>query len=217
MERPFVEEEVKKVIWSIEDDKALGPDGFTMAFYKVCWEVVMKDVMETMGDFHKNALLDKGNNATYISLIPKKKGAYQIKDFQPISLVGNMYIIISKLLACKLKEVVKDIISPTQCAFLGGKQSIDGVLIVNECIYAMLKRGNSGVLCKLDLEKAYDHVNWDFLDYMLRRLRFGCIWCEWMKKCYGIVFFSLLNGSLVEYFHDSRGLKQGIPCLCFCL
>lgn len=66
-----------------------------------------------------------------------------------------------------------DIISLNHSAFIGGRQSVDGVLIVNECINEMVKNGRSGVLYKLDMEKAYDRVNWDFLDYMLGRFGFG--------------------------------------------
>lgn len=67
-------------------------------------------------------------------------------------------------------------ISPNQSAFLEGRQSMDGVLVTNECFDAVLKNGEKDVLYKLDLEKAYDRVNWKFLDYMLRRMNFGNRW-----------------------------------------
>lgn len=96
--------------------------------------------MATMEDFHKEAFLDKGSNTTFICLIPKKEGADLIKDFRPISLVGSMYEIISKVLGFHLKEVIKNIISPNQSVFIGGFQSsIFGVLIANECIVAPMR------------------------------------------------------------------------------
>lgn len=128
-----------------------------MAFYKSCWDI-QQDVLKTQEDYHKYAFLDKGSNAMFISLIPKKEGVEEIKDFRPISLVGSTYKIESKVLVCCMKEVMNDIISPNQSAFLGGRQSIDGVLNANECINDIMKRGSSGVLCKLDLEKAHDRV-----------------------------------------------------------
>lgn len=86
------------------------------------------------------------------------------------------------------------------------------MLITNECIDAVLKNENARILCKLDLEKVYDRVHWDFLDYMLGRLGFGKKWRKWMKKCYGTAHYSVLvNGSLVEHFHGFRGLQQGDP------
>lgn len=66
-------------------------------------------------------------------------------------------------------------------------------------------------MCKLDLEKVYDRVNWEFLDYMFGRFGFGMKWRKWMKKCYRSAHFSILvNSTVVEHFHASRGLDKGI-------
>lgn len=167
--------------------------------------------MDTVKNFHDESFLDQGSKATFISLIPKSENATKISDYRPISLVGSIYKIISKALACILKAVLGgDIISPNQIAFLGGRQIADGVLVANECIDAVIKSGTSGILCKLDLKKAYDRVNWEFLDYMLERIGFGKKCQKWMKKCYGSAhFFVLVNGTIVDHFHGSRGLRQG--------
>lgn len=96
---------------------------------------------------------------TYIALIPKREGADQLSDFRPVSLVGSIYKIISKCLAQRLKEVLLVLISREQGAFLQGKTMADGVLCANELIDGVIRDEKPGVLCKLDLEKAYDHVN----------------------------------------------------------
>lgn len=88
-------------------------------FNKLCWEIVKKDMMTTLEDFDKEAFLDIGSNTTFISFIPRK-GADLIKDFRPISIVGSMYKIISKVLACHVNEIMNDIISPNQSAFIEG-------------------------------------------------------------------------------------------------
>lgn len=64
LERPFEEEEVKKVVWMMDGDKAPGPDDFTLAFYKTCWEVIKGDLLLVLKDFHETCFLDKGSNAT---------------------------------------------------------------------------------------------------------------------------------------------------------
>ena len=77
------------------------------------------------------------------------------------------------MLANRLKKVVGKVVSSTQNAFVEGRQILDAALIANEAIDSMLKRNESGVLCKLDIEKAYDHLNWNFLLLVLQRMGFG--------------------------------------------
>ena len=93
-----------------------------------------------------------------------------------------------------------------------GKQILDYILIASESIDGKLKSGVLGVLCKLDVEKAYDHVSWDFLMYMLQRYGFLEKWRKWIRYCISIVKFSILiNGSPSDFFGSSRGLWQGDP------
>jgi hypothetical protein len=159
LEREFEEEEVRKVVMAMEGDKAPGPDDFSIAFFQVCWEVVKEDIMKIFREFHAKGKFEASLNSTFISLIPKIPSASEMKDFCPISLVRSLYKIITKVLANRLKEVLDKVISKTQSAFIKGRQILNPILIANESLDSRCRSGEPGILCKMDVEKAYDHVN----------------------------------------------------------
>jgi exonuclease III len=212
LERPFDREEVIQVLQNLEGDKAPGPDGFTMAFFQKCWRIVEVDVMAFFGEVYEYGKFERSLNATFISLIPKKINAVNIRDFRPISLIGCIYKLLAKVLANRLALVLDGIISESQNSFVGGRKILDSVLIANECVDSRIKSHIPGLICKLDIEKAYDHVNWDCLYTLMDRMGFGAKWISWMRACTSTVRFSVLvNGSPTGFFESSRGLRQGDP------
>ena len=208
LDRSFTEEEVWEVVKVMAGDKAPGPDGFSMAFFKGCWATVKEDMMAVFHEFHAKGSLTRSINATVLVLIPKKPGAVECKDFRPISLIIGVYKIIAKVLANRLKMVLEKLISDSQNAFVGGRQTLDSVLIANESLDSRLKASIPGVLCKLDIEKAYDHVNWNFWIYLLRRCGFSAKWRQWIFACISTACFSILvNVTSTSFFPRTRGLR----------
>ncbi len=110
LERPFELEEVVQVLKDVQGNKASGPDGFTMAFFQKCWNVLEKDVMDFFGEVHMYCKFEKSLNTTFLSLIPKKVDATNIRNFHPISLIGSFYKLLSKVLANRLRLVLDDVI-----------------------------------------------------------------------------------------------------------
>ncbi|KAJ9685117.1 hypothetical protein PVL29_017229 [Vitis rotundifolia] len=212
LEVPFMEEEVYGVLLGCSGDKAPRPNGFSMAFWQFAWDFVQDDVMSFFREFYDHSKFVKSLNAIFLVLIPKKVRAKDLRDFRPISLVGSLYKWLAKVLANRLKKVVGKVMSKAQGAFVEGRQILDAVLIANEAIDLVLKNNENGILCKLDIEKTYDNVDWSFLLTVMQKMGFGEKWIGWIKWCISIVSFSVLvNGTSKVFFQSSRGLRQGDP------
>ena len=121
------------------------------------------EVIGFFKEFHDNARFVKNLNTTFLVLIPKKQSVEDFKDLRPISLVGVLYKILSNVLANRIKRVMDKVISKSQNAFVEGRQILDAVLIANELVDSSLRRKKCGLVCKLDIEKAYDSISWEFL------------------------------------------------------
>ncbi|GKV10568.1 hypothetical protein SLEP1_g21912 [Rubroshorea leprosula] len=212
----FTEEEVKKAVWDCGVTKAPSPDGFNFQFIREMWEVLKEDIMGFIQEFHENGKLVRGLNESFIVLIPKKENPLELEDFRPISLIGAMYKILTKILTNRLSRVMQEIIGEQQTAFVKGRQLMDGVVVANEVIHEVRRKRKSSFVFKIDFEKAFDKVSWKFLDYMLERMGFDSKWRGWIQECLSTSRVSILvNGSTTNQFSVSQGLRQGDPLSLF--
>ena len=159
LELLFTEEEIHSILMEMNGDKAPGPDGFTVAFWQTCWEFVKEEIVDLFKEFYDQRSFAKSLNTTFLVLIPKKGGAEDLGDFRPISLLGGLYKLLAKVLANRLKKVLEKVVFGDQNAFVRGKQILDASLIANDVIDLWHKRKEKGLICKLDIEKAYDNIN----------------------------------------------------------
>ncbi|CAN4100742.1 unnamed protein product [Withania somnifera] len=142
-------------------------------------------------------------NASFIALISKKKGVEELRDYRPISLIGSVYKLLVKVLAERMKKVMASLVFGQQSAFLKNRQIIDATIIANE----------AGILFKMDMEKAFDQLNWAYLVNILKQIDFGE---RWIYFCISTGKFSvLINRSPVGFFSIQKGLKQGGPLFPF--
>jgi len=143
--------------------------------------VFQVSIVAAIKRFEHSRKLARGFNASFVALIPKKTDPLIISDYRPLSLLGCLYKIIAKLLANRLSQVMSKIISVNQLAFLKGRQIVDSVLIANEIANYAKRKGMKLMLHKVDFEKAFDSVNWDFLISIMEQMGFGRKWCDWIK------------------------------------
>jgi len=208
----FRVEEVKEVVWQCEGAKSPGPDGFNFNFIRKRWEFIKEDIVNVMALFHDIGVVPKGCNASFVALIPKVKDPSKLEQYRPISLVGVIYKVIAKVLAGRIKKVINSVVEESQSAFLKGSGILDSVLMANEALEDLKRGGKSGLCLKVDFEKAYDSVRWDFLYDMLYKLGFHNKWIMWMRGCMESSTVSVLvNGSPTEEFKPTKGLRQGDP------
>ncbi|MCH80987.1 LINE-1 reverse transcriptase like [Trifolium medium] len=212
LSKPFTGEEIEEMVKSSDGSKSPGPDGFNFAFFKSFWDLMKFEVRIMFDQFHGNACLPKSLFSYFITLIPKVKSPQSLSEFRPISLLGCLYKLVSKVLAARLAKVIGSLILKTQSAFIKGRSLVEGVVAVNEIIDFAKKSRESCLIFKVDFEKAYDSVDWGFLDYILRRFGIGDKWRAWMWACVCSGSMSVsVNGSPTEEINIMRGLKQGDP------
>ena len=183
-----------------------------MAFWQNCWEFVKEEVLDMFKEFYEQNSFIKSLNNTFLVLLPKKGGAEDLGDYRPNSLLGGLYKLLAKVLANRLKKVIGKVVSSDQNAFIMGRQILDASLIANEVIDSWQKMGKKDLICKLDIEKAYDRINWQFLLKVLQKIGFGPKWLGWMRSCISTAKFSILvNGVPTGFFSSSKGMRQGDP------
>ena len=209
----FSMDEVSQALKQMYPTKAPGPNGMSAIFYQTYWDIVGPEVTQAILSILYSGYLLRKINYTHIALIPKVKNLENITDFRPISLFNVIYKIVSKVLANKLKKVLPFVISEAQSAFVQSRLITDNFLVAFEVMHSMsLKRkGQKGQMgLKLDMSKAYDRVEWVFLENIMRSMGFAEDWIRLIMMCLSSVSYSvLINGKQCGYFTASRGIRQG--------
>jgi hypothetical protein len=176
------------------------------------WDIFKGEVRIMFDQFHGIGSLPKSFTNYFVALIPKINSPFSLGDFRPISLLGCLYKVVAKVLTVILAKVMDRLVAPTQSAFIKGRQLVDGVVVINEVVDLARRNGQSCLIFKVDFEKAYDSIEWSFLDYMLGKFGFCTKWKEWIRACVFAGSMSvLINGSPTEDINIQWGLKQGDP------
>ncbi|XP_043696713.1 uncharacterized protein LOC122647354 [Telopea speciosissima] len=206
-------EEIRRVVLSLKDSKAPGPDGFGAGFYKHSWEVIGEELTNAVQWFIANSFMPHSINATFITLVPKYGDVSTFAGFWPIALCNLLYKIITKIPSNRIQHVIGSVVSHNQSAFIKGRSIVDNILVCHDIVRGIEQKATSPTaVLKVDLHKAYDSLSRKFLFDVMGRMGFSDKFIGWVKACVTTPMFSvLINGSPAGFFGGGRGIRQGDP------
>ncbi|GKF29577.1 RNA-directed DNA polymerase, eukaryota, reverse transcriptase zinc-binding domain protein, partial [Tanacetum coccineum] len=195
----------------IDDNKAPGPDGFSAHFFKKAWHTVGREVCDAVKDFFVNEKILREINSTLIALDPNIQTPLKVSDFRPIACCNVIYKCVSKILTERLKGCLDKLVSKNQSAFIPNRHIQDNIMLAHELFKGYDRKvGPKRVALKVDIQKSYDTVNWQFLEDILRGFSFHDKMVKWVMTCVTTTSFSIcVNGEVCGYFKGGRGLRQG--------
>ncbi|VFR01632.1 unnamed protein product [Cuscuta campestris] len=207
------EEEIREAVWALNPNSSAGPDGYNGQFFRQAWHIIRVDVIKACQEFFLGFPVPKAFGSTQIILIPKKEGAAAIGNYRPISLSTFMSKIITKILANRLSRLLPKIISSEQAGFQKGKGVEEQILLTNELVHSIENNSRGGnVIVKLDMEKAFDKLSWNYLWAVLGRFGFDISAVNLLMSNLEGTFMSVkVNGFSKGFFQMKRGVKQGDP------
>jgi hypothetical protein len=160
----------------MEKNKAAWPDGFPIQFYQACWDIIKRDIMAVFHDLYEHKIDLASINYGIITLIPKGDDVDRIQKYRPICLLQVLFKIFTKTLTVRVTPVMEKLLSNHQTAFIKERYITDGVMLLQEVLRESKYRKQQGVVLKIDFEKAYDRVNWNFLFDCCSRKGFSDSW-----------------------------------------
>ncbi|CAM8911363.1 unnamed protein product [Rhodiola kirilowii] len=213
--RDVSEEEIRRAIFQMGATKAPGLDGFSAIFFQSNWNLIKADFIKEVQGVFKELRLDANWNLTQIVLIPKVKEVTRMTELRPISLCNVSMKVVTKILANRLQLILGEVISLNQSAFIKNRMIFDNFIIAHEVshyIRGCRNKKNGYASLKLDMSKAYDRIEWSFLEKIMRKMGFNELWISWVMLCVSTVKYRVkFNDCLTDVVVPSRGLRQGDP------
>ncbi|XP_074306123.1 uncharacterized protein LOC141641355 [Silene latifolia] len=211
--RPVDEMEIKKALFSIDSNKSPGQDGFSSQFFKTSWHIIKRDFCAAVTAFFRTGTMPPQANTTLLALIPKKLLVTSVLDFRPLACCTVFYKIVSKILYSRFKPLLPSIVGKEQGAFVEGRCVFENIMLTQSLIKGYGQKGISPrCLIKVDIKKAFDSLQWDFIGKMLQIFNFPPQFQKWLMGCITSTWFSIkIDGDCAGYFKGASGVRQGDP------
>ena len=207
------EEEIRKAIWEMANNKSPGSDGLTVEFYRHFYTFLQEILMKIFSTVHEKKILSRSMRSGILSLIYKKKGDRRLlKNYRPISLLQVDYKIIARVMANRFKTVLPKLVSENQSCCVLGRDIADTICNIRDIIDMVEKDDLECYILKFDQEKAFDRVSHEYLIATLKKFGFGDNFVTWIEIFYTDICSSVkCNGFLTNYFKIKNGIRQGCP------
>uniref|UniRef100_A0A803NSN9 Reverse transcriptase domain-containing protein n=1 Tax=Cannabis sativa TaxID=3483 RepID=A0A803NSN9_CANSA len=212
--KPVTEEEMRVAVFQMHPDKSPGPDEMTPAFYQRCWNIVKHDLVMVVQRFFSTGVFDENCSEASVVLIPKKKGPETMKDLRPIAMCNVLYKIVTKVMTNRMKPFMDSIVADSQSAFISGCLISNNIMVSFEVLHYLKRKrqGKTGCMAlKVDMSKAYDRIEWRFLEAVLRKLGFIESWVHLIMQCVSTAHYKILHGCHeMGPIVPTRGIRQAI-------
>lgn len=212
LEEPFTLIEIEVAIKQLAKNKASGPDGLPNEFLQTHWLTIKEEICDIIQEFYDHRVNLESTNKANIIMIQKKEAPQQISDYRPISVLNVIPKLLAKILANWLRSVLPQLISPSQTAFVKGRQISENFNTTREILQHLSKSGKLALFLKVDFTKAFDSVSWSFLREVTIARGFPLRWTCWIENLLKTSSSRIvMNGGTTDFFQHKKGLRQGDP------
>ena len=194
-------------------EKSPSTDGLQAEFNKHFWKELHADMLHSFNYAYDSGKLSISQRRGIITFIPKpNKNTTALDNFRPISLLNTDYKILTKVIAKRLEKVLPKIINPDQTGYIKNRYIGENVRLISDIMVYTEENNMPGIALFIDFRKAFDTIEWDFINNCLKRFNFGPDIQNWVKILSNNVSSCVLNnGFASEFFPVERGVRQGCP------
>ena len=196
-----------------KNDKTPGTDGLSAEFYKFLWPELCTEMIASFNYAFQTGTLSISQKRGIISLIPKKnKDKAILENLRPISLLNVDYKILTKTIAKRLEKLLPKIINPDQTRYVKGRFIGENIRLIEDVMFHTEHINSPGIALFIDFKKAFDSIEWNYLNAALRVFNFGPNFLNWIEVLYREASSCVINnGHTSPFFRLQRGIRQGCP------